>query len=397
MTTTSPHPPVPVHFLGISQIMAYGFLFYAFALLRDPLASHLDIAPNIVLAAVSGSLLIQAVLSIYAGKWTDQFGGLRVMASGFFIGAIGIASLTLASNLVMMCASFALIGIAIALCTYEIAFSTVVQIAEKRSRWLISVVSFYGAIASSVAWLSLQPLLTHFGFVTACLFAASMLLIMTVLAVFYARKNNPVSQARKALVPFTFSALQSVQKKALIILAAASGIEYFFFSAVALFWITWFTALFQDMTIAVWLAAIYGPFQAVGRLLEMRLAPYLDARITGLLAAFLTPITLYLAQFDDVTIAIITMMLFGIGHGILTVTFGFVTNLYFSADVYGRAKGIIAAPRAVGMAIGPLAAGLLYASAAEHFMTVFMGVSVLVVLLLASLLRLAPTNQVHHN
>ena len=151
------------------------------------------------------------------------------------------------------------------------------------------------------------------------------------------------------------------------------------------------------MTIAVWLAAIYGPFQAVGRLLEMRLAPYLDARITGLLAAFLTPITLYLAQFDDVMIAVITMMLFGIGHGILTVTFGFVTNLYFSADVYGRAKGIIAAPRAVGMAIGPLAAGLLYASAAEHFMTVFMGVSVLVVLLLASLLRLAPTNQVHHN
>ena len=330
MTTTKTPQSAPVHFLGISQIMAYGFLFYAFALLRDPLADYLDIASNIVLASVSGALLIQAVLSIYAGKWTDQFGGLRVMACGFFIGAIGISSLAIASNLVMMCASFVLIGIAIALCTYEIAFSTVVQIEEKRSRWLISVVSFYGAVASSVAWLTLQPLLTNFGFVTACLFAASLLLIMAVLAVFYARRYKPISRGSAKLAPFVFSALPNIQKKALIILAAASGVEYFFFSAVALFWITWFTDLFKDVTIAVWLAAIYGPFQAVGRMLEMRLAPYLDARITGLLAACLTPFTLYLAQFDNVTIAIITMMRFGIGHGMLTVTFDtFIQPLYF--------------------------------------------------------------------
>lgn len=394
---THPHSRanVPVHFLGISQIAAFGFLFYAFALLREPLAVHLGIAPTIVLSAVSGALLIQGLLSFTVGKWTDQFGGLRVMAIGFLIGAIGIASLTVAINIIMMCLSFLLIGIAIAMCTYEVAFSTVVQLDERRSRWLISVVSFYGGVASSLAWISLQPLLSHYGFVTACLCSASLLAIMAVIAGYHSTKQQPPTSAKKPLAPFAFHALNAIEKRALIILAAASGIEYFTFAATALFWITWYSGLFDSVTTAVWLAAIYGPFQVVGRLLEMRLASYLDARITGLMAAFLTPITLFLAQYAEIGIAVLTMVLFGIGHGILTVTFGFVTNLYFRAEIYGRAKGIIAAPRAVGMAAGPLVAGLIYNSAPDFFMPSFIVSSAIVAILIALLLRLKPTNQLH--
>ena len=386
---------VPVHFLGISQIVSYGFLFYAFALLREPLAVKLGIAPTIILTAISASLLIQGALSYIVGKWADHFGGLRVLATGFFIGAIGIASLVLVTNLIMMMFCFILIGIAIAMCTYEVAFSTVVQLDEVRSRWLISVVSFYGGVASSLAWVTLQPLLTEYGFAIACAFAASLLFIMGLMASFHARKQAQPHKAKGTITPFHFASLQSSEKRALIILASANGIEYFTFAATALFWIRWFTDLFGDVTIAVWLAALYGPFQVVGRLLEMQLAKKIDARITGLIAALLTPLTLFLAQFADIRLAIITMVFFGIGHGILTVTFGFVTNLYFRAEIYGRAKGIIAAPRAVGMASGPLVAGLIYAYDPSYFMPSFIASSAIVALLIGLLLRLKPTNAVH--
>lgn len=386
---------VPVHFIGISQIMSFGFLFYAFALLRDPLANHLGIAPNLVLSAVSASLLIQGVLSFTVGKWADQYGGLYVMAAGFLCGAIGLVSLIFLTNIYAMCLSFLIIGIAIAMCTYEVAFSTVVQLDERRSRWLISVVSFYGGIASSLAWISLQPILMHSGFAAACVFASSLLLLMSLIAFYHARHHKPPARQQTELAPFHFAKLKKTEQKALIILATASGIEYFTFAATALFWITWYSDLFGDITIAVWLAAIYGPFQVVGRLIEMKLAAHIDARITGLMAGILTPLTLGLAQIADISTAMLTMALFGIGHGILTVTFGFVTNLYFKAEVYGRAKGIIAAPRAVGMAAGPLAAGLLYGIAPHYFMPSFMIVSTSVVLLLTLLLRLPPTNQIH--
>ena len=394
--TPASHPPsVPVHFLGMSQIVSYGFLFYAFALLREPLGQKLGLAPTIILTAISASLLIQGALSYIVGKWADHFGGLRVLASGFFIGAIGIASLVFVTNLVMMMFCFILIGIAIAMCTYEVAFSTVVQLDEKRSRWLISVVSFYGGVASSLAWVTLQPLLTEYGFAIACAFAACLLFIMGLMASFHARKQAQPHKAKGQIAPFHFASLQSSEKRALIILASANGIEYFTFAATALFWIRWFTDLFGDVTIAVWLAALYGPFQVVGRLLEMQLAKTIDARITGLIAALLTPLTLFLAQFADIRLAIITMVFFGIGHGILTVTFGFVTNLYFRAEIYGRAKGIIAAPRAVGMASGPLVAGLIYAYNPAYFMPSFIASSAIVAGLIGLLLRLKPTNAVH--
>jgi len=394
--TPASHPPsVPVHFLGMSQIVSYGFLFYAFALLREPLGQKLGLAPTIILTAISASLLIQGALSYIVGKWADHFGGLRVLATGFFIGAIGIASLVFVTNLIMMMFCFILIGIAIAMCTYEVAFSTVVQLDEKRSRWLISVVSFYGGVASSLAWVTLQPILTEYGFAIACAFAACLLFIMGLMASFHARKQAQPHKAKGQIVPFHFASLQSSEKRALIILASANGIEYFTFAATALFWIRWFTDLFGDVTIAVWLAALYGPFQVVGRLLEMQLAKKIDARITGLIAALLTPLTLFLAQFADIRLAIITMVFFGIGHGILTVTFGFVTNLYFRAEIYGRAKGIIAAPRAVGMSSGPLVAGLIYAYNPAYFMPSFIASSAIVAGLIGLLLRLKPTNAVH--
>lgn len=375
--------------------MSYGFLFYAFALLREPLALKLGLAPTIILTAISASLLIQGALSYLVGKWADHFGGLRVLAVGFFTGAIGIASLIFVTNLVMMMCCFMLIGIAIAMCTYEVAFSTVVQLDEGRSRWLISVVSFYGGIASSLAWVTLQPLLTHYGFAVACAFAASLLCLMGLISAFFATKQIQPHKKTGTIAPFHFSQLQRSEKQALIILAAANGIEYFTFAATALFWIRWFTDLFGDITIAVWLAALYGPFQVVGRLLEMQLAKKRDARITGLIAALLTPITLFMAQYADLRLAIITMIFFGIGHGILTVTFGFVTNLYFRAEIYGRAKGIIAAPRALGMASGPLIAGLIYSYNADYFMPSFIASSAIVALLIGLLLRLKPTNAVH--
>ncbi len=54
----------------------------------------------------------------------------------------------------------------------------------------------------------------------------------------------------------------------------------------------------------------------------------------------------------------LAMALFGMGHGVLTVTLGFVTNLYFRAEIYGRAKGWISLPRSLGLAMGPLTGGL---------------------------------------
>ena len=83
------------------------------------------------------------------------------------------------------------------------------------------------------------------------------------------------------------------------------------------------------------------------------------------------------------------------GQGVLTVTYGFITNLYFRASVYGRAKGMMIAPRAVIAAVGPSLGGVLYAQGADQFLYVMAGLMLVAMLLMTSLLRLPPTNEIH--
>ena len=89
----------------------------------------------------------------------------------------------------------------------------------------------------------------------------------------------------------------------------------------------------------------------------MKAGHHLDARLNGLIAAFLVPVSLMLVQIYSIPMAVLAMSLFGMGHGVLTVSFGFVTNFYFRAEIYGRVKGIIATLRAFGAATGPVSAG----------------------------------------
>ena len=143
------------------------------------------------------------------------------------------------------------------------------------------------------------------------------------------------------------------------------------------------------------LASLYGPFQVVGRLIEMKFGHRFDARLSGIVATFLMALALTMIHSDAVEVAILAMILFGMGQGVLTVTYGFVTNLYFRAAVYGRAKGLMIAPRAVIAALGPSIGGILYAQGADQFLYVMAGLMLVAMLLMASLLRLPPTNATH--
>jgi len=80
---------------------------------------------------------------------------------------------------------------------------------------------------------------------------------------------------------------------------------------------------------------------------------------------------------------------------VLTVTLGFVTNLYFRAEIYGRAKGWISLPRSLGLAMGPLAGGFIFAQFGQMFLLIVTGCFLLACLSIWALLFQPPTNQIH--
>ena len=392
---------VPVHSLGISQILSYGLMFYAFAALKTPVAAATSLGESTVLTILSMALILQAILMPIVGSWCDRHGALSVMRIGFLTGAAGIAGLGFAGavpvpTMIWLTGCFLLVGTGLAMSTYEVAFSAAVQLHEAKSRRSISIITFYGGVASSLTWLSIHPLLEAAGLTGTCLVISGALVFASLMIGNAARRApRPAAVRDAATAPFRWSLLQSSEKRAMLLLAGSGALEYLLFATTTLLWINWFDAQFGSLALAVMLASIYGPFQVVGRVLEMKAGHHLDARLTGLIAAFLVPVSLMLVQIQSIPMAVLAMALFGMGHGVLTVSFGFVTNLYFRAEIYGRAKGIIATPRAFGAAIGPGVGGLLFGLGSDVYMGLMIALSVGATVLFASLLLLTPTNEVH--
>ena len=387
---------VPVHSLGISQIVSFGLLFYAFAQLKTPLAQNAGVSETTILAAVSGALVIQGLLAQVIGQWIDHFGGLRIMQGGFLIGALGIGLLSLYPSFAWICACFVLMGVSYAMCTYEVAFGSAVQLDEPKARRNISIITFYGGIASTITWMSVAPMLDFLGLQTTCLCLASLMLIGAWrFRVLSQRYQQEAPRSSRTLEPFRWSLLTQSEKKVLLTMGLISTLGFLTFTATSMFWINLFSEKFADPALAVVLASLYGPFQVVGRLIEMKFGHRFDARLSGIVATFLMPLALTMIHSDAVEVAILAMILFGMGQGVLTVTYGFVTNLYFRAAVYGRAKGLMIAPRAVIAALGPSIGGILYAQGTDQFLYVMAGLMLVAMLLMASLLRLPPTNEIH--
>lgn len=400
-SSTNQSRKVPVHMLGISQIIAYGALFYAFAPLKAYIANLLDTSEALVMTILSLAIVTQALLTPLVGSWSDKFGALNVMKIGFLLGAFGFFGLgalefEFLTSFYWLGFCFVLIGIGLAMSTYEVAFSAAVQFDEINSRKNISIISFYGGVASTLTWIAIYPLTSMVGLFYACLVLAFILLGFSwLISMQRHAQSNPAKQNRFKEKPFRWSLLNTAEKRAMIILASAGGFEYFLFSATTLLWVNWFMLQFEDAYLAVILASVYGPFQVVGRLIEMKFGHHIDARITGLIAGLLIPLSLICLLAGTLPLAILAMILFGMGHGILTVSFGFVTNLYFGADVYGRAKGWIGMPRVVGLAIGPSIGGFLLAYSEHVYISVMIMFAISSALLFAALMLIRPTNPVH--
>ncbi len=230
------HLNVPVHSLGISQIVSFGLLFYAFAQLKTPLAQNAGVSETTILAAVSGALVIQGLLAQVIGRWIDHFGGLRIMQGGFLIGALGIGLLSLYPSFAWICACFVLMGVSYAMCTYEVAFGSAVQLDEPKARRNISIITFYGGIASTITWMSVAPMLEFLGLQTTCLCLAGLLLVgawrFWVLSQRYQQEAPRNSQT---LELFRWSLLTQSEKQVLLMMGLISTLGFLTFTATSMF------------------------------------------------------------------------------------------------------------------------------------------------------------------
>lgn len=138
--------------LGFGQLVNWGALYYAFAVLLQPVQAELAVAPWVVTGAFSLALFVSALLAPAVGRWSDRGRGGVTIVVGSLGAAVLLTIWALLPGVVTLYAVWVGLGVCMATALYEPAFAIVTRAhaaPDARLRALATV-TLYGGLASTV-------------------------------------------------------------------------------------------------------------------------------------------------------------------------------------------------------------------------------------------------------
>lgn len=346
-----------VSVLGVTQILAWGILFYPPVLMMPLIAADRGWSLAFAMAGFSLALLVSGFVAPTIGGWIDRFGGHVVMAAGSLVGAAGLVLLVHATNPMLYVAVWVVIGVAIAANLYDPAFATLGRIFGAAARRPITALTFAGGFASTVSWPATQFFLSMTDWRTTYLiYAAVLALVAAPLHAFVLpRRRAAVEPALDDRTPLPKAVLPS-NGLAFALVATGFAIYAFVPSGLAAHMLAMFGRAGIDASTAVLIGALFGPSQVAARLCEFVFAGNKHPLAVARFALALMVLSLALAFFFgfSVPIAMAFAVMFGAANGLMTIARGAVPLALFGAAGYGRLLGRIAKPFQIMQALAPV-------------------------------------------
>ena len=343
--------------LGVTQILAWGAVFYPPVLTVPLIAADRGFSFTFAMGGFSAGLLAAGFVSPTVGGLIDRYGGHRVMPFGSLAGAAGLVALTYASHPAAYVAVWMLLGAAMAASLYDPAFATLGRIFGAKARQPITVLTLAGGFASTVSWPATYALLQPLGWQgTYLVYAALLAFVAAPLHAF----ALPRTRATHDVVPAEGLAAPPPVRPAsgtvFVLLVAAFSAYAFIPSGLSAHLLAIFQRAGIDPGTVVLIGALFGPAQVAARLAEFIFArnvhPLVMVRFAvGLL--LLSFLLLLLFGFSTPA-AIAFAIMFGVANGLCTIARGAVPLALFGPAGYGRIIGRIARPSLVITAVAPV-------------------------------------------
>jgi MFS family permease len=389
MTAAMTAPRPRSHILGIlavTQLVSWGTLYYAFAILAPEIQRESGWRTELVFGAFSWCILVAGLVAAPAGMLLDRYGGRSVMGAGSLLCGIGFVLLGSAHSLLLYFVAWSVLGVAMALVLYEAAFATINREFLQGARRGISTLTLFGGFASTVFWpltLKLNGLIGWRD--TYLLYGALQLALcgpLHLLLTADARLPRRLAVSSATTVK-NFTVRQALRDPAFWKLALAFSANSFIFSALSVHLIPLLQLFGHPIASVVLLATLIGPMQVAGRIGEMSVARRVSPQTVGKVTfAALPAALLALLLFGQWQwAAAVFCLLYGLSNGILTIVRGTIPQTLYGRENYGAISGALAGPSLVAKAAGPLAiAALMHDSRAPY--------PILALLLLLSLVSL---------
>jgi hypothetical protein len=359
-----PWRAVPV--LGVTQILAWGALFYPPVLTVPLIAAERGWSLAFTMGGLSVGLLSAGLIAPLTGRMIDRHGGHVVMTVGSLTGAAGLVALVLAPNRVAYLAAWVVIGAAMAASLYDPAFATLGRIFGAAARRPITVLTFMGGLASTASWPATRLLIDGHGWRGTYLVYAALLALVA--APLHALAL-PRGRADAHLRPSGGVAAPAVHLPARGLpfwLVAAGFAAYAFVpSGLSAHLLAMFGRAGIDPATVVAIGALFGPSQVASRLCEFAFAGNAHPLYVARAAFGLIVCAFVVLAFAGISapVAAAFAIMFGVSNGLVTIARGTVPLALFGPAGYGRLIGRIAGPWLAMQSAAPL----VLAFVAERF------------------------------
>jgi MFS family permease len=339
--------------MAVSQLVAWGTLYYAYAVLAPELAATLAVSTRLIALAFSGTLVVAGAGAPLVGRWLDRVGARPVLVAGSLVGPIALLAIAATDNGLSLAVAFIVLGVAQALALYESAFRAIVDWfphdGTRRRAFLL--VTTLGGFASTVFVPLVAALVAEYQWRIATVVLAGILAVVAIpTALLLPDRRRSTDPPHTSAAPVDDHGPRRGTRR----LRLAFGLHAFTSTAVAVSLVWHLAESGMSMMHAAWITGLLGAAQVPGRLL---LAPIQDLLTDGwrLPLNFVTQAcALIVVAFSEGALQISAVIVLGAMSGAMTLERAAVTVRWFGTTRFGAASGTLAAGGLAGRALAPL-------------------------------------------
>ncbi|MEQ8806395.1 MAG: MFS transporter, partial [Rhodospirillales bacterium] len=294
----------------------------------------------------------------------DRLGGRGLLWAANVVFAIGLGMLGLAESTLGLFAAWLVIGVGMSMGLYDAAFATLAGLYGRDARGAITGITLMAGFASTICWPITAFMEVEIGWRAACfVWAATHLVIgLPLNRLFVPKGNGAPAGGETAGESHQSAGPGEPPRVAAAILALVFAITWFTSTAMAAHLPRILQEAGTSPAVAIAAAALVGPAQVAGRLLEFGFLKHFHPLLSARLAALTHPLGAAVILAAGAPAASAFSLLHGAGNGILTITNGTLPLAIFGAVGYGRRQGLLMAPARFVQAGAPF----LFALAIDH-------------------------------
>jgi MFS family permease len=372
--------------LAVSTTVAYGVLYYSFAVFVQPMEAELNWNRAQTSLAFSLAMLVAGLVAPLLGRVLDKRGSREVMS----LGALGASGLLLmwaqTSSLEWLYVTWVLLGVCASATFYDPAFTAVaVWFKQNRARAMLTITLVAG-LASTIFVPLDTWLLAQLGWRDSVRVLAGLMLLTAPLLWFTLRRHpNDLGQHVDGLeengvepVPVAASSDSSwVRSRAFWSVALSFALARTGVAVLAAHLVPLLTERGYSRTIAATVAGAVGVLQLVGRV-------FFSSLTNRAALVWLSSVTFAVHGLGILALAInadagiwVFLVLYGTTNGAITLTRAALLAEVFPVAMYGRVNGAVSLLVALSSAAMPFVAGILHNRSGNYDLTLWVLVGLL--------------------